>query len=106
MDRSEIVDILCDRGYYKKEAGEVVDDVFEVVREALCRGESVQIRGFGTFFVNERKSRRIKKVATGEFGYTKPYRAVVLKPSIPLRAGLNGEPMSENDFTGEDEDAE
>ena len=49
MVKADIVSALCEKGYYKNQANDVVDEVLQIIRDALVRGEQVQLRGFGTF---------------------------------------------------------
>ena len=55
MVKADIVSALCEKGYYKNQANDVVDEVLQIIRDALVRGEQVQLRGFGTFEVKTRK---------------------------------------------------
>jgi integration host factor subunit beta len=62
----------------------VVDGFLNAVKRALVQGEHIEIRGFGTFKVRERKSRMARNPRTGE-GVRVPARAVpVFKPSKQL----------------------
>ena len=54
MVKADIVSALCEKGYYKNQANDVVDEVLQIIRDALVRGEQVQLRGFGTFEVKTR----------------------------------------------------
>ena len=59
-----------------------------VVKDALERGEGIEIRGFGTFKVRHRKARAVRNPRTGE-RVEVPARAVpVLQPSRLLRDRL------------------
>ena len=50
MDKSEIAGHVADRtGVARSAARDAVDAVFEVIGEAVARGEEVRIVGFGTF---------------------------------------------------------
>lgn len=53
LKRNDIVERLMLKGYTKKDAGVILDDVFGVITESLVSGEGVQIYGFGTFDVKE-----------------------------------------------------
>jgi nucleoid DNA-binding protein len=45
---------------------QIVEDVFELMTEALCRGEKIDLRGFGTFSVKESAARTGRNPQTGE----------------------------------------
>ena len=84
MVKADIVSALCEKGYYKNQANDVVDEVLQIIRDALVRGEQVQLRGFGTFEVKTRKGRNSKNISTGgRCGY----RAIARYPrSEPVTA--------------------
>ena len=69
----------------KKDCGLVVDAFLDAVKDALERGEGIEIRGFGTFKVRRRKRRTARNPRTGE-RVEVPARAVpVFQPSSLLR---------------------
>ena len=47
-------------------AADLLDAVLSTISEALARGESVSISGFGTFSVKERAAREGRNPRTGE----------------------------------------
>lgn len=57
LKRNDIIERLMLKGYTKKDAGTILNDVFDVITEALIKEESVQIYGFGTFEVKNIASR-------------------------------------------------
>ena len=74
--------------------------VLQTMSTALLRGESVCVRGFGTFKVVERKHRPTPNniltndhkgpvVYSPELLYYKPRRVVIFEPSVPFQAMLN-----------------
>ena len=50
--------LFLDVGLNKREAKEFVDAFFEVVREALEKGEQVKLSGFGNFDLRQKISAR------------------------------------------------
>ena len=55
MTKAEIVEQIYERvGFSKKEAAELVEKVFEIMKETLAEGEKVKISGFGNFVVREK----------------------------------------------------
>ena len=57
MTKAEIIDCVYEKvgGFSKKESAEVVEAVFETMKETLARGDRVKISGFGNFVVREKK---------------------------------------------------
>ncbi len=69
----------------KKECGLVVDAFLDAVKDALERGEGIEIRGFGTFKVRHRKPRAARNPRTGERVEVAARAAPVFQPSSLLR---------------------
>lgn len=66
MNKSEFVDRLAQKGYTKKAANELVDDVIRTIIEVLTEGEPVHFYGFGTFTVRENATRELVDYQTHE----------------------------------------
>ena len=66
MNREEIIDRLAKKGYTKKSANLIIDDVVRVITEALVEGEEVQLHGFGTFYVRNMAPRDTNDLLSGE----------------------------------------
>lgn len=88
MVKNDIVSALCEKGYYKDQASEVVDDVFQIIRDALVQGDSVQIRGFGTFGVKIYKGRNSLDISTGEKRVSNDCRVPMFKASDSLKGAV------------------
>ena len=50
----------------KRAATDAVDSTFNLIRDALVRGEKVVVSGFGTFLIRSRVARRGRNPVTGE----------------------------------------
>ena len=58
VKKGDLIDHVAERaGLKKREATEVVDAVIDGITETLADGGRVQLAGFGTFEVRERKAR-------------------------------------------------
>ena len=59
MVRSELLQKLCNQhpNLLRKDLEKIVKIIFFEITEALCRGENVEIRGFGTYKLIKRKAR-------------------------------------------------
>ena len=75
-----------------KQASEVVDTVFEMVKEALAAGHDIKINGFGNFSVKDRAARQGKNPKTGERITIAASRAVAFKPGKALKDNINMQP--------------
>ncbi|AIG25544.1 HU family DNA-binding protein [Brevibacillus sp. 7WMA2] len=67
MNKTELIAKVAETAELtKKDAGQVVDAVFEAITGALKGGEKVQLMGFGTFEVRERAARKGRNPQSGE----------------------------------------
>jgi integration host factor subunit alpha len=90
MTKADLVDLIYERvGSSKKEAGEVVEEVFAIIRESLREGDKVKISGFGSFVVNQKKARRGRNPQTGEPITIDSRRVLSFKPSQVLKGLVN-----------------
>ena len=74
---------------YVKAQG-IVDHVFSIVTDCLREGDSVKIRGFGTFSIGARTERRFKNPKTGKEITLKPSKKVMFAPGNHLKSYING----------------
>lgn len=104
MTKAEIVDAVYDRvgGFSKKEAAEIVETVFDSMKEVLTRGEKIKISGFGNFVVRAKKERAGRNPQTGKRITISARRVLNFKPSQVLKSALN--PGRENVTLGDDDD--
>ncbi len=67
MNKSELVDAIAnDTGLSKKDSEAALKSFIENVSDALVKGDSVQLIGFGTFSISERKARSGRNPKTKE----------------------------------------
>ena len=67
MKKSDLVDAIAGKsGVAKAQAQTIVEDVFELIAEALAKGEKIDLRGFGTFSVKDSAARTGRNPQTGE----------------------------------------
>ncbi len=86
MTKAEIVDIIAKgTGLTKVETAAVIDGFLATVSYALQNGNRVEIRGFGTFCLRERKEKHVPNPRTGKMMII-PHRIVPdFKPSPQLK---------------------
>ena len=97
MTKAEIVELIYERvGFSKKESSELVETVFDSIKEALVAGEKVKFSGFGNFLVREKNARKGRNPQTGEEIQLEARRVLTFKPSLVLKNELNdkGDPVS------------
>jgi DNA-binding protein HU-beta len=67
VNKSELVKSLAEKAEItQKDAAKALDATVEVIQTALANGDKVQIIGFGSFEVRDRKERKVISPATGE----------------------------------------
>ena len=67
LTKAELAELLFERvGLNKREAKDIVDTFFEEIRDALARGDSVKLSGFGNFQVRDKPPRPGRNPKTGE----------------------------------------
>lgn len=77
----------------KAQARSAVDAVFEVIRDALTKGETVSVTGFGRFSTKSWAARTGRNPRTGESVAIAASKAPSFKAGKALRARLRkGEP--------------
>ena len=90
LTKAEIVGAVQARlGLSRKDSAEIVDDLFEIVKDRLADGESVKISGFGNFDISKKKPRRGRNPQTGEQIIISARKVLTFKPSQVLRKALN-----------------
>ena len=58
MTKTELINAVAEKAELTKaDAGKAVSAVFEAIKDSLVAGERVQVVGFGTFEVRQRKAR-------------------------------------------------
>jgi integration host factor subunit alpha len=83
MTKAEIARVVYERhgGISNREAARLVDIIFDTIKDRLGDGEKVQITGFGTFVIRQKRERRGRNPQTGEEMLIKPRTSVIFRPS-------------------------
>ena len=92
MTKADLVEQVADAigpRVTKKECGLVVNAFLDAVKDALARGDGIELRGFGTFKVRHRKARKARNPRTGEAVEVPARDVPVFKPSRHLRSRVD-----------------
>jgi integration host factor subunit alpha len=90
VTKADIVEHIYERvGFSKKESAELVERVFDIIKDTLAKGEKVKISGFGNFVVREKNARKGRNPQTGEEIRLDARRVLTFKPSLVLKTVLN-----------------
>ena len=91
MVRSELLQKLCN--YYpnilRRDIEKILEIIFFEISEALCRGENIEIRGFGSFYPKKYKSYKGRNPKTGESIQIPEKILPLYRPSRDLLEKLN-----------------
>jgi integration host factor subunit alpha len=91
MTKAEIVQALYAKvgGFSRKESAELVDLVFEMMKETLARGEKIKVSGFGNFVLRDKRQRPGRNPQTGDPIKISERRVLTFKASQILKQALN-----------------
>ena len=82
MTKADLVDIIFGKvGLSKIESQNIIEMIFETIRQTLVEGESVKVSGFGTFNVKKKNARRGRNPKTGDELQITPRRVVTFRAS-------------------------
>jgi len=79
----------------QKEAGMVVEELFDIILEEIKEGEEISIVGFGKFYGYEHAARPVRNPKTQEEMTLKPYRSLRFKCSNVVKKLLKEMTYSE-----------
>ena len=86
MNKSELIETLAVKnGLSLKKAEEVINVIFGAMTDAMKSGERIEIRGFGSFVVNDYKPYTGRNPKTGEAISVKPKKLPFFKVGKDLR---------------------
>ena len=93
MTKAEIIARIYETmGFSKKEATDVVEATFEIIKGCLEKGQKVKISGFGNFVVNSKRPRRGRNPQTGDEITIVARKVLTFKASQILKQTLNKAP--------------
>ena len=76
-------------GYSRMQSLELVNTLFEIIKQTLEQGEDVLISNFGKFSVRDKRQRRGRNPHTGAALLLEPRKVVTFKWSGKLRDKIN-----------------
>jgi len=91
MTKADIVDkVYKEANFSKKEAADLIDLVFKIIKETLSKGEKVKISGFGNFSIRDKETRTGRNPQTGQAMDISARRVLTFKPSPILKEDITG----------------
>jgi integration host factor subunit beta len=91
MTRSVLIEKVTERmeGLTKKQVETIINTIFDGMKDALARGEKIEIRGFGNFRLKQRNARMARNPKTGEKVQVPAKRVMHFKVGKPFHNALN-----------------
>lgn len=90
LTKTQIVDSVQERiGFSRKKSTDLVENLIEIMKDAIEKGDDVLISGFGKFCVKEKGVRKGRNPATGEDMMLSQRKVVTFKCSSVLRDKVN-----------------
>lgn len=90
MNKSELIKTLAEQNNLQMdEATRVVNVFFQSIKDALVRGDRVEIRGFGSFKVKDYQGYNGRNPKTGQSVHVQPKRLPFFRPGKELKDYLN-----------------
>lgn len=90
MTKAELVDeVGREASLTRKHSEVIVDAVFSSIVEALQRGDKIELRGFGSFRIRHRNSRKGRNPKTGDSVSVPEKRVPFFKVGKRLRELVN-----------------
>ncbi len=90
MTKADIIENIYEKvGISKKETSNVVQSIFDIIKDTLEDGENVKVSGFGNFTVRSKKTRRGRNPQTGEEITISARKVITFKPSNVLKDLIN-----------------
>ncbi len=89
MTKADIASLVAEKGLTKKQAMVAVEATFDEIKKALKRGEKIQLVGFGSFQIKEKKARKGRNPQTGEEIVISARKVLKFKPGKSLQEAVN-----------------
>ena len=91
MTKAQLIEKMTQRsGMSQKYATDAVDCFLAVITDALKKGETVNLPGFGTFMVREKATRQVRSLRTREMITVPARRIAAFRAGIRLKDAISG----------------
>ena len=89
MTKIDITESIYEKiGIPKKDCFNIVESLFDIIKDDLEKGNDVMISGFGKWMVKSKKARRGRNPQTGKEMTIDARKVVTFKPSTVLKKAL------------------
>ncbi len=95
MTKADLVESIYEKiGFSKKESADIVEMIFDTMKDTLEKGEKIKISGFGNFVVRDKRPRMGRNPQTGQEIMISARRVLTFRPSQVLKQALNRDGLS------------
>jgi integration host factor subunit alpha len=89
MTKADIADAIFEKvGLSKKEAQDIIEIIFDTLKQTFKEGESVKVSGFGTFHVRKKAARKGRNPKTGQDLEISPRKVITFRASNKLKLSI------------------
>jgi len=91
MTKADLVEIVYEKvgGLSKKESQDIVETIFDTMKDILKSGDKIKISGFGNFILRDKRPRKGRNPQTGDDIQITARRVLTFRPSQILKAHIN-----------------
>ncbi len=91
MTKSALIEKVSEKigSLTKKQTKIVIETIFDAMKDALAKGEKIEIRGFGNFRQKNRRPRTARNPKTGESVNVPGKKVLHFKVGKALREAMN-----------------
>jgi integration host factor subunit alpha len=99
LTKAELAEMLFDHlGLNKRESKDMVEAFFDILHDALVKGDDVKLSGFGNFNIRRKAPRPGRNPRTGEAIPIKARNVVTFHASHKLKGLVQGDISSGDEF--------
>jgi DNA-binding protein HU-beta len=91
MTKADLATLVAEKGLTKKQAMEAVEATFEALKQAMSKGEKIQLVGFGSFQVRAKRARKGRNPQTGSEIIIAARKVLKFKPGKDLQQKVNSQ---------------
>lgn len=90
VTKAELIENVYEKvGFSKKDSSDLVELIFDTLKDCLNRGEKIKISGFGNFVVRQKRARVGRNPQTGQSIEISARKVLTFRPSHVLKNILN-----------------
>ena len=107
MTKRDLIDEVNKRFPHlsRRDSEVIINAIFDAMVESLAQGDRIEIRGFGSFVVKQRRARQGRNPKSGELVSVAAKRVPLFKVGKELRLRVDGKPYDPEDTDDDGADA-